>query len=275
MKNTFKQLITESKEEKRSPLPLRFSKGGKITFNEWIYDHEKGEGQYVPKDLTDNLLWLHKRGLPVSFDDDVTLNDIFEFLTREPEICDVVFENCYIKEYVNHWKKIDQTKIVRDHSYDPDGIEFLQIYWVPDLFTYAGQTEISGLSRASFDGQGFVLREDKFEDEKKKYKLYSKGTRINWGVDFSSLETLLDLPIVLNPEFKIIEEFKKDENGTYPDPESLKTILECGRDFTFHEAIEAVMWELSFYGIEEDKLAKGKEIEEMRDSIKWDSLENL
>jgi len=264
----FEQLgIDPNKEEVASLLPLRFSKGGKLTHNEWVYDKEAEVGSYVPRDLTDNLLWLHARGLPVSFEADVTLDDVFIFLEKEPEICDMIFENCYIKDYVAHWKKLDRSKIVTDHSYDPDGIEYLQVYWAPDLFTYAGKTEISGLSRACFDGQGFLLKEDKFEDEEKTYKLYSEDTRINWGVDFSPLETLLDLPIVLNTQFKIIEEWNRGK-----DPHKLTTIIDCNRNFSFHEVVEAIMWELSFYGIEEDKLAKGVEINAIRDSIDWDSV---
>jgi len=225
-------------------------------------------GSYVPRDITDNLLWLHKRGLHVSFAPDVTLDDVFMFLEKEPEVCDIVFENCYIKEYVEHWKKLDRSKIITDHSYDPDGIEYLQVYWSPDLFTYAGKTEISGLSRASFDGQGFVLKEDVYQDDEKEYKLYSSGTRINWGIDFSALETMLDLPIVLNTQFKIVEEWDRGK-----DPHKLATIIDCTRNFSFHEAVEAIMWELSFYGIEEDKLAKGAEINGIKDSINWNEVD--
>lgn len=256
-------------DEKESVPVLVFSKGGKLTHNKWTYDDKAGVGEYVPEDLTDNLLWLHKRSLQVSFASDVTLDDVFKFLAREPEICDIVFESCYIKDYVEYWKKLDRSKIVTDHSYNPDGIEYLQVYWAPDLFTYAGKTDISGLSRAYFGGQGFLLKENVYEDKEKTYKLYSEGTRINWGIDFSALETLLDLPIVLNTQFKIIEEWNSSK-----DMHGLATILDCHRDFSFHEAIEAIVWELSFYGIEEDKLAKGKEINAMKDSIDLDSVDD-
>jgi len=268
--NLYEELkINRDAPEVEAPSALVFSKGGKLTHNEWVYDKEAMEGQYVPHDITDNLLWLHKRGLPVSFETGVTLDDVFMFLEKEPEICDMIFENCYIKDYVAYWKKLDRSKIVTDHSYDPDGIEYLQVYWCPDLFTYAGKTEITGLSRACFDGQGFVLKEDKFEDEEKKYKLYSEGTRINWGVDFSAMETILDLPIILDTQFKIVEEWDRGK-----DPHKLATLLDCVRTFSFHEAVEAIMWELSFYGIEEDKLAKGAEITEIKNSIDWDSLDD-
>lgn len=265
--NIFDELGIKENDEKASVPALVFSKCGKLTYNEWTYDHETNTGQYVPKDLTDNLLWLHKRGCPVHFTSDVTLDDVFKFLAKEPEVCDIIFENCYIIDYVEHWKKLDRSKIVTDHSYSPDGIEYLHVYWAPDLFTYAGKTEISGLSRACFDGQGFLLKEDVFEDDEKKYKLYSEGTRINWGIDFSALETLLDLPIVLNTQFKIIEEWNVGK-----DPQKLATILDCHREFSFHETIEAIMWELSFYGLEDEKKEKLEEIEKIKDSIDWDSL---
>jgi hypothetical protein len=266
----FEQLgIDRDTEETESTPPLVFSKGGKLTYNEWVYDEEKGEGQYIPRDITENLLWTDKRGKQVAFTADVTLDDVFQFLAKEPEICDVIFDNCFIKDYVAAWKKVDRSKIVWKQEYHEDGIEYLHVYWAPDLFTYAGKTEISGLSRACFDGQGFELQEDKYEDEEKTYVLYKKGHRINWGIDFSALETLLGLPVVLNTQFKIVKEWQRGM-----DLKEIRTILDVHREFTFHEAIEAIMWEISFYGIEEDKLIKAKEIGEMRDSIDWDSLKD-
>jgi hypothetical protein len=262
--------LNETVAEVASPPTLVFSKGGKLTMNEWIYDHNAKIGHYQHIDLTEDLRWIHKRGRDVQFADDVTLNDVFLFLERDPEICDMIFENCYIKDYVNCWKKIDPSTINRDHSYDPDGIEYLMVYWATDLFTYAGKQEISGLDRACFDGQGFELQEDQFEDEEKTYKLYSKGTRIDWGIDFTPLPKMLDLPVVLNTEFKILKEWGRRVGIDYNKDEP--PILDCYRSFSFHQAIEAIMWELSFHGIEEDKLAKGAELSEIRKSIDWDSL---
>lgn len=267
----FTQLgIDRDAPEVEGPPTLVFSKGGKLIMNDWVYDHETDKGEYINVDLTEDLKWIHKRGRDVHFNSDVTLNDVFLFLERDPEICDMIFENCYIKDYVNSWKKIDPATINRDHSYDPEGIEYLMVYWAADLFTYAGKQEISGLDRACLDGQGFELQEDQFEDEEKAFKLYSKGTRINWGIDFTALPKLLDLPIHLNTEFKIFKEWGSRIDVPYD--KNTPPILECHRKFSFHQVIEAIMWELSFYGIEEDKLAKGEELKEIKDSIDWDSL---
>lgn len=256
--------IDENIPDVELPSALIFSKGGKLTYNGWVYNDKTKEGKYISRDITDNLLWLHKRGLEVSFDPDVTLNDVFLFLERELEICDVIFENCYIKDYVTYWKNLDRSKIVTDHSYNPNGIEYLQLYWAPDLFTYAGKTKIYGLSSASLDGQGFILKEDVFEDDEKTYVIYKTGTRISYGIDFSAIETILDLPIKLNTNFKIVEECDGAKN-----PRELLTLLDCDRDFSFHEAIEAIMWELSFYGTEEDKMEKLTEIEKIKNSIEF------
>ena len=268
----FTQLGIDKNAPEEEPIPtLVFSKGGKLTMNEWVYDHVTEKGHYEQIDITENLQWIQKRGRDVHFDADVTLNDVFLFLERDPEICDMIFENCWIKEYVNTWKKINPADILTDHSYDPDGIEYLNVYWATDLFTYAGKQTISGLDRACLDGEGFVLQDDIFEDEEKTYKLYSKGTRINWGIDFTHLTKLLDLPVRLNTDFKITEEWGQRVGRKWDD---IKVLLNCHREFSFHQVIEAIMWELSFYGVEEDKIAKGEELTEMKNSIDWDSLKD-
>jgi hypothetical protein len=233
---------------------LEFRKGGVVIFNEWVYDHEAGVGEYVERDLTAEGKWLHKRDQTVSFAEDVTLNDVFLFLARDPEICDIVFCNCFIESFMKTWSKIDQAAIKYTQEYDVDGIEYLELYWGADLFTYEGVTTISGLSRADFHGKGFVLKEDKGEDDSD-FIMYKKGTRIQWGLDFTSLDSILGLPIKLNTKFEIQEEWARGKKI-----EELKMFVSCDREYTLHEAIEGIMWELSFYGSDENRMEKKEEI---------------
>lgn len=225
---------------------LEFRKGGVVIYNEWVYDHDTEVGQYFERDLTANGKWLHKRDQLVSFADGVTLNDVFLFLARDPEICDIVFCNCFIESFVKSWSKIDQASINFTQEYDPDGIEYLELYWVPELFTFEGETTISGLSRANFHGKGFVLKEDKLEND---YVMWKQGDRIQWGLDFSETDKLLGLPIKLNTDFEIQEEWR---SGKVID--KLVPLVKCQREFTLHEAIECIMWELSFYGSDETRM---------------------
>jgi len=237
---------------KNENYPLNFLKGGKLVYNNWVYDKVIKEGHYEVQDLSNNGDWLHKRDQTVWLAPDVTLNDIFLFLARDPEICDIVFCNCYVKQFIRAWGRIAVSDIPTNHSYDPDKIEYLELYWAPDLFTYEGKTILSGVSRADFHGIGFELKEDQFDGD---WKMYSKGDRIRWGLDFTAIKEMLDLPIRLNSEFKIIEEW-----NTGKEISELKTFVDCNRDFTFHEVVEGIMWELSFYGSDEERMEKKDEV---------------
>jgi hypothetical protein len=244
---------------------LVLSKGGFLTFHNWVYDEAVGKGEYVDVDITND--WLHKRDKDIVLAPGVTLNDVFLFVSRDAEIWDIILTNCYVKKFVETWKKIDQASIKFTHEYDPEAIEYLEVYWAPDLFTWAGKTKISGVSRADLHGKGFVLQDDKYEDEEKTYKLYSKGTRIQWGVDFTPLIDLLGLPIQLDTQFKIQQEWQK-----YMKLDEIATLLDAHRDYSLQEVLEGIFWELSFYGGEVEKLEKRDEVMAIKDSIDFKNL---
>jgi hypothetical protein len=114
------------------------------------------------------------------------------------------------------------------------------------------------MSLPHFHGKGFELREDKFED----YcdgPAYKKGTRINWGIDFTSMKSMLPLPIKLDEEFKITDDFMKYKVHEYKD---IPVLLNARRKYTLDEAFRAVLWELSFYGTEEEKMEKKEQLDD-------------
>jgi hypothetical protein len=243
---------------------LEFHRGGILTCNEWEYNEELGEGKYVER-ILDDLDWLHKRDRPVYFHDDVTLYDAFLFVQRDPEICDIVFPNCFIKEYVGHFQnaldKFHSSRPVR--KYDPDGIEYIELYWNTDLSEYEGVTTIDGMDRACCHGIGYELKEDKYEDYSSD-PVWKSGQRINWGIDFCSLSDMLDLPIKLNTKFEVYDDWMKYKD----DYKNVPILLSCERKFTLYQAIEAVFWELSFYGSEEEKTEKKNELDDIMTDIK-------
>lgn len=244
-------------EETKSP--LEFRKGGILIHNEWVYDEVARVGSYVQEDITD-FEWIHKRDKQVEFAPDVTLNDVFLFFEKEPEICDIAFPNCYIKEYVAHWKNLDKSCLGKEIVYDKNGVEYLELYWAPDLFTFEGRTEISGLSMPFFHGIGFALKEEDVDKGEDGFFVYKPGDRINWGLDFSRIVDIINLPIKLNTEFVVHSEW------TQKTPDQTK-LIDCHRNFTFSEAITGIMWEISFYGIEDDKISKRDEIVEMKNEL--------
>lgn len=235
---------------------------GKVIHYDWIkpenWDDEAqeytDEGYYdpVPVDVIDIV---QKRSSPIGFASGVTLNSVFKFLDTAPDVADMIFDNCWIKNQLDYWRTIDQSEI-KDGAhavYSEDEIEWLEVYWATELSDIynTGTKEISIYT--GFHGIGFELQEDKKDGD---YILYNKGTRIHWGIDFVPLKDLLGMPIKLNEEFIVYEDWHTAE-----DKKNIKELVRSRRKFTLYEAIHAVMWELSFYGSEENKQAKKAELD--------------
>jgi len=256
-------LTTDSSEEVETP-EFTLHPGGKLIWTNWVYDDVTNTGKYVDINVTESGLWLHKRDKNLTLAPGVTLNDIFLFVSKEVDLWNIILTNCYVKDFITAWQKIDQKTIKFDHPYDPEGIEYLNLYWGTDLFTYAGKTKISGLTFPDFDGVGFVLQEDKYEDvdAEIKYKLYEAGQRIKWGIDFTLLEDLLGLPVKLNTEFKVYEEWTREMGKNHP-----PLLLDVHRDMTLQEVLTGIFWELSFYGTPDNKKEKKSEIMSIMDEI--------
>ena len=247
---------------------LKFTKGGRVSNSEWVYDREKEEGEYVSTDITDNTAWLHRRTKDVEFADDVTLNDVFEFVARDVDVADIIFTNCWIKDYVEEWKRIKEENLQPDIEEDQDQlIEYLELYWGPELSEYEGRVDIDGVDRADFHGIGFELSKDQ-EDGMG----WKKGERITWGIDFSSLKDILHLPVRLNENFVIYDDWMKYKDVPNFNFKDLPRLIDCKRSFTLEQAIQGVMWELSFYGVNSEKEAVRAEVESRYEEVK-DSLD--
>lgn len=242
---------------------LRIEPGGKIIEEKWCYDETIGKGHYEDVDIT--TCWFHKRNHHTKISDGVVLNDIFEIVARDPEVCDFIFANCFVKEYVDSWKT--KTMKTGPNEYDPDGFEYLELYWAPDYHTDRnGKGTVDGLNLAGFHAIGWELREDKIEEWGK----YDKGTRISWGFGGTSFAEYLHLPIKLNKEFKIMECIHKIKPGEY-----LPTLFEAEREYSLHDIIEGIFYELSFYGTDEERKEKFDEIEKSIDEIKGKDYDQL
>lgn len=222
---------------------LEFYPGGKLIKCEWVYDEEKKEGHYEKVDITRGD-WIHERDRLVYFHRGVTLNDVFSFVSLEPEKWDIILTNCFVKEFIDVWKNIDKSSIDTNREYDPDKIEYLELYWAADIFAFDGSADISGLSFPSFHGIGFELK----EEPKEEFSPYKKGDRINWGLDFSELNSLLNLEIKLNEELEVMEEWTIKNSKP-------NTLLKCNYKYNLTQVLQGIFWEISFYGSPKEKVS--------------------
>lgn len=116
-----------------------------------------------------------------------------------------------------------------------DEIEYLELYKTLD----------ENMFYTNFHGIGFELQEDT--------DYYKKGERIQYAIDFASVNDLKNLPIKLNQSFKVITE----------NIEPKEIINEKDNEYTLYNLGEVLYWivyELTWHGSVEERNKKFEEI---------------
>lgn len=214
-------------------MPLTLSPGPKLTRYDWGYDESLDKNASIGHDVTAQA--SHHLFDVVKLDADVTLRDIFLLLDT-----DTLLQEVYARE----WVKECLAEVMRGRStdvpaieYDPEGIEYLELYqvWSQDSYTQ----ELQPIHHLQFHGIGFVLQEDVVEEG---HVSYRAGQRIKWGVSCTSPLKLLHLPVRINPEVIIREDNVDSVN--YGD--TIGRML--NPSVTLGQVLHGVLWELSFHG---------------------------
>ncbi len=163
----------------------------------------------------------------------VTLADIFGLLNACPELVGI-YRRHFSKELLAHANKGLSPKYVP--GYDPEGIEYLELYQVWNFNTATKTYQPVG--RLSFHGIGFELREDR---DMGGY-VEKAGSRVQWGVSLSDIRELLSLPIRIRQDIPVCEDdFSAKAWGKTLDTVRVEAV-------TLGEVLHGVLWELSFHG---------------------------
>jgi hypothetical protein len=207
---------------------LTVKNGGKLEYVRWAEDDETEEGAYVPFDVTDSAAAYVME--PVRFDGEIYVRDIFSLLDRNPVLVQV-FRRVYAVEYLQETKK--GGAIAYTGEYDPEGIEYLELFynWEKDRET----DEITGIHQLSLRGVGYELRDNV---EREGDIQYEKGTRIQWGVEYSPVGQIFNLPLRFNSEVFVVDSRS---------PSATLHNFRIARP-TLSQVIHAVLWELSWAG---------------------------
>ncbi|HEY6438005.1 MAG TPA: hypothetical protein VIY47_15550 [Ignavibacteriaceae bacterium] len=225
---------TEEVEEEYYDLTL--TKEGKVIQKSWFYDREKEEGKYVYADVSHDLISVFDK--TVKIEDGFTLQHLCDLLLPDVELYDIILRNCFVVPFIKEYQRIlAEGYVAPAHEYSPDGIEYLYLYWSPEM----DGDYIWGTDRPDFDGQGWELQEEKQEEGFS----YPKGHRINWGLDFLGLNEMLHLPIQADEEMKIRDDLA---NWKVEDGPSQKTLFSCKKKYTMKNVVEGIFWEISFHG---------------------------
>lgn len=219
------------------------------------------EEEYNPKtkeydliDVTDEApSYLHEN---VTIEG-VTLRDIYTLVSKHPAIQETLKRN-FIKEFLAYIAKNPQSTAKVDPENPEASIEFIEIYRTAYYDEELNVLEFDSIP--SVHGMSHVL--------KKEQEGFQPGTRINWSLSFTPVTDLLDLPI----QFKSLVITQEENHLNHYN--FTKPLTFNRHRYTLAEIINAITWELSFYGTPEDSAETGEQLNNVMDDVK-DAIEAI
>lgn len=238
-------------QEEREKMEIR--KGGNLVQTKWIYDEKKDVGSYQDIDRTDQAIqYLFER---CELEEGVILKDVFLLLNSNIKCFDAVIGN-WCEEIVTEGLTGGSTPYNLG-KYDPNQIEYLELYYSPQKVKEDGITQIVGFLRPDFHGVGVILQEDSDSET------YKKGDRINWGLSLSSADTLVNIPLKLNKKL-IVLDYMEDQRGKE------KVIGDFDNpEYELGNILYSIIWELSFHGSPKDREKFGKTLLEAKKEFNY------
>jgi hypothetical protein len=220
---------------------LQLFPGPRLVRKSWVYDDDKGVGEWVSTDVTDRAFeYLFQE---LASNPEVTLADVFRLVSDEP-IMQAVFRQESVAELCAEVRKGPVSK----EGERWQEIEFLELYQLWNHDTSTGTFEEVG--RYQLHGMGVVQEADIFEHG---HLAHRKGERTKWAISLTPVRELLHLPVRVNTEVLICEadvDAKQYAN-------TLQVVK--GERITLGSFIREILWELSWHGSPEDsaKVSQG------------------
>jgi len=190
-------------------------------------------------------------GEKIKIDKDFTLGDFFKIIEKDISIYETVFSHSLghfsLQPFIDDLK--NKTKIKKDE------VKVIEISWAADQWKYNKENEIN------IDTNVCGFRTTK--------KIKNK---VAYGLDFSPLNELKNLPLYLNTDFEI---FSWGEQGM--ENES-KPLVKGTLEFTVYDVFSAILNEISFMGLPQNRDEELKKLEktvrECKEQIKKKKLDN-
>ena len=169
--------------------------------------------------------------------DEIVLKDLFIVINKNLEIISPIFGN-WIEENTTAALTLEPT-IKEKHC--NDNMEYVEIYWHLGI----DEDGIDFPAWPSFHGIGTADEDDDY---------YKAGQIIRWGVDFTPVQNLVNLPFKINPITSLYMNEGKGKNSKY-EVKEYKT-----GTVTLYQTIQAVVWELSWFGGPDGKETRLEEL---------------
>lgn len=206
-----------------------FTKAG-LFQEKWSGKLQKDVRRRVKKMAVWNCLRDH-----CDVEEGVTLLDILRTVGQYKLLKVFVSQYSWCKSLEDFHAQVEEPKY--EAEADDEKMDFLEVYWHAD---YDGKTlDIS----TSFHGIGWA---------KGRYApggefagtCGSPDGLIRWGIGFSTMNSLADLPVKLNEAVAFYK--PRDYKNVTP-------IIKADRPFSLLDVLDAIYWEISFYGDPHEK----------------------
>lgn len=234
--NLFVKNVERNLKQKRNRIHMEdglfLLKDGVILRGYYIEEIEKWGKDFVDSDEIDSL-----RYYPIQLEEGFTLRDYFTLVMKYP---DVLKYDRFLPAYTLEAKRAPKSGC---NTLDSD-ISHLELEYtisVEDYHKIKEELEANGIDTNPTIDNG--------------YHFFGRGNENNWGVEFSSLDEMLDYEIKIGK--KILYVSMEDKEFTIED------------DFrpTFQEFIQEIIWELSFGGLPDQRDELAEEIELRVDEV--------
>ena len=188
---------------------------------------------------------------PCVIEDNFSLRDLFDLMDSHEAL------KCFVAQY--SWcRSIDEFHAAAKLPAEPTTLKFLKITKRGEVHAYDGERDI-GLD---CDVHGHGPLSDQEKEEWMKYGVQDEDGKPksppqfqDYGIGFSPMSQLADLSLATDDTLEI-HEYKAD-------------LVTCGRQpFALLEIIDAVYWEISFYGGPEEAHAMCEDLKQRVEDVK-------
>lgn len=219
---------------------------GLLTSTKWVYDEDKGEGEYVVTPIKDNKHTLFTQlDKKIHFEPDVKFGSLLCALhdnpLSDPSMYNLLWNNACVKEAIEYFKltNLDFTP----HSLtERDAVEYLEVY---RMWTRDSETDVVEYPIAipSFHGKGIIQ---------------SDGYVTNYCMSYADPKTMYDIPLRLNTRGEFIEGNYDLWEAAYHanDKKDVPPLFTFDAAYTLREVIGAIFWEMSWNDSYHAKLRK-------------------
>lgn len=236
---------------------IEFTPNG-LVLHKWSASKRK----YVKKKPKKTTIVTHLRSR-CEIAEGTTLKHIFETVDQYKFLKAVVSQYSWCHHIDEFHAQAQEPKY---SDSDPDNetkLEYLEIYHSPEVHKFTEKKRHPGGTRertitvdfetqAEFHGIGLPTKD---------YPSMRPDGKVVFGVSYSPMWELADLPVKLNKSFDVYEPFDSSKHNRNTKQEILLT---SKREFSLLEVLDAIYWDISFMGGPQEN---AKFIEEMKDDI--------